>query len=355
MRLNVGLSLLAVGVCWTSAHAQDLSAFRATFEGSLAEIEATCTQRSSALGAPYLRSVEALYEQSRGAGDLAGALAAKAELDRARATGSPPDTLSEHAGVAALQAKYQQAVRLYQTERARQTAGLADQYDQALDKLQRSHVMEEALDQAQSVQKERERAKALPAITNARQTLADAAEATPPLPAVVSVADKPTPATPPVGTSARFTMKDAKDVIEKMDKLSEQDWRKLPGSVVAVEADPSKVCDTGTTLGPGDAVLLVPHPRDGWTPWAGRVEECDFRGLQGGVGGRRAGPRIRVGDFSPMALCGVVGRGFPFPVENNYLVTGQGKLDLSPGPRAIRLEGGQPRGSIRVKIIPVGE
>ena len=76
MRLNVGLSLLAVGVCWTSAHAQDLSAFRATFEGSLAEIEATCTQRSSALGAPYLRSVEALYEQSRGAGDLAGALAA---------------------------------------------------------------------------------------------------------------------------------------------------------------------------------------------------------------------------------------------------------------------------------------
>jgi hypothetical protein len=328
------------------AAAQDVASYRATFEASLAEIEAAHTQRTDALESSYLTSLEALYEQSRAGGDLAGTLAAKTEIDRLKAQKGLPAKLSDHAGVSSLQSKLEQALQPTRLERARQTAALADQYDQALDRLQRGYVVAEQLDEAQAVQRERDRAKALPSVDGARKAAAVADAAKPSTPAATA---QPARAVPAAALGA-FSIKDAKELVAKMDKLSEADWRKLPGTVVTVEADAAKPCDTRTELAAGDVVLLVPHPRDEWTPWAGRVEECDFRGLQGPA----ARPRLRVGPIAPMALCATVGRGFPAAVEGNYLVTGQGKLDLSPGLRAVRLEGGHPRGSIRVKIIPVG-
>ena len=349
MHRNLWIALLALCLRGV-AGAQDAASYRATFEASLAQIESAFTQRTSALEASYAKSLETLCEQYRVAGDLSGTLATKREIDRFASERRLPDSPSEHAAVAALQEKLRQACAQPRDDRARQTVALADQYDQALERLQRSCVVAGHLPEAQAVQTERERARLLPTVSQSREAVAALAAAQ--QPPASATAQSPTQApTPPSSAAASggMTVKAAKELVAGMDKLSEADWRKLPGSVVTVHADPGKACDTATELAAGDVVLLVPHPRDEWTPLSGRIEECDFRGLRGTV----ARPRLRIGPIAPMALCAAVGGGFPSPVEGNFLVTGQGKLDLSPGLRAVRLEGAKPRGSIRVKVIRV--
>ena len=131
-----------------------------------------------------------------------------------------------------------------------------------------------------------------------------------------------------------------KDLLDKVDNLSDEEWDKLPGKIFTVSSKAE--CKTEIKIKEGEKYLAIPNPKDLWNTSPDRWPNVNFLG--------HLDQKQKAENGLPyMQLCYSTS-GALKPIVNNYLITTPGDLVFAPSDK----EGGgkltNNQGSIRVKV-----
>jgi hypothetical protein len=153
------LLLILLPVVALAADPAELTALREQFTTQLSTIQQDATQKSKLAQQTYLDAVDAAQRQLAASGDLDGALAAKAEKERA-ASGAAIDPAKRKTLPPAIQRdllRYDQAVAPIAQARAAAERKVRDQYLAGLARLQQQFTQANELEKAVAVRHARER------------------------------------------------------------------------------------------------------------------------------------------------------------------------------------------------------
>jgi hypothetical protein len=161
----LGVALIAAG----PAPAKDLATYKATYERKLAEITLSHGVVTSGLDRQYEKALAGLLAKVKKAGDLDETKAVMSEIARFGNQKAIPSQPSELLDIQKLQSHYTRLRAPHEGNKAKNIITLTTQYDQVLERLQRSLVSSDKLDEATAVQKERGRLQET-AVYNAAET-----------------------------------------------------------------------------------------------------------------------------------------------------------------------------------------
>ena len=152
---TLALVLVALFVNSTVTCATTLDSYIAAYEKEVEGILLVYEADKTTLDARYAEALEALLSEVKGAGDLDATTAVLAESGRFDREGKMPDTPAASPRVGKLQSFYAEKASSSEEDKARKILSLATTYDRALERLQRSLVSSDKLDEARLVKDER--------------------------------------------------------------------------------------------------------------------------------------------------------------------------------------------------------
>ena len=149
---------------------------RAKFDAEAGKLAAAREEKATALGDKYVKSLAALEKAAQESGQLEPVLAVRKEHARYDAEHGPgdPEAASGVAELDAQRSDYANEAHAVEVEYAGKVITLAGQYDEFLATLQEKYTRQGSYDAALKVKDERTGIEALPAVSAARFTLADA-------------------------------------------------------------------------------------------------------------------------------------------------------------------------------------
>lgn len=148
-----GVVMLTAGL----ASANDLNAYKSTYEKRLDDLILSHGIQMTELGQQYIKSLEKLLAKIKKAGDLDKTTAVMEEVARFRNERGIPATPSELPDLQYLQSLFTKQASIQEAENAKSIISLISRYDQALERLQKDLVSSDKLDDARAVKDERER------------------------------------------------------------------------------------------------------------------------------------------------------------------------------------------------------
>ena len=156
-----------------STRAGDMESYRGKYEDALGQINLEHGVKTTDLGQQYRTALDGLLGRVKRAGDFVKTKAVLAEIDRfseEKAMLSEPAALMD---IKSYQSEYSRKLASLQVGNAKRTIILAQQYDNALLKLQRRLTSSSELDKASSVHDQREELKQSAEVVSAKSLLAE--------------------------------------------------------------------------------------------------------------------------------------------------------------------------------------
>ncbi|MBT7069001.1 MAG: hypothetical protein HN919_22075, partial [Verrucomicrobia bacterium] len=162
-----GVLLISVSI----ASSEDLKTYKATYEKRMEQIILTHGMKMIDLSQQYTKALDALLIKVKHTGDLDKTTAVMEEIARFRKEKSVPEKPSTLSGIQKLQSSFTKQASTHETSKAKSIITLAQKYDHALERLQRTLVSSSRLDDAKAVQEERKHVQEEEAVAAAKSWL----------------------------------------------------------------------------------------------------------------------------------------------------------------------------------------
>jgi len=179
-----GVVLITAGL----ASAKDLATYKATYEKEMENIILSHGMRMTEMFQQYTKFLDTLLAKVKKGGDLNTTTTVMEEIARFGTEKAMPKRPSALLDIQHLQSSFTKQASARETQKAKQVISLTSKYDQALERLQRSLVSSDKLDDAKAVQEERKRVRNTE-VVSAAKTLISACTA-PEKPKATSTARK---------------------------------------------------------------------------------------------------------------------------------------------------------------------
>ena len=166
------LCTLAATLAWaTHVPAADVASYRDTYQKKLAEIMQASSIEINQTARQYQEAVDSLLVRVRKSGNLDHTQAIATELERFATNRAMPETRSTVPELRAMQSVYNEQCAALDLRTARRVVDLTSQYDLALERLEKTLVAENKVQDAQAVRFERTAAAQAPICRSAQATV----------------------------------------------------------------------------------------------------------------------------------------------------------------------------------------
>jgi hypothetical protein len=176
---TVCAAVAIIGLLAVLASAGDLATYKATYDQQIEVIVLSHGGQMMELSKEYSKALESLLNKVKAAGDLDKTKAVMAEIARFDKGPAMPGAPAVNLDVKNLQSVYRTRATIYNSDKARKIVGLVTKYDEALAGLQKKLVAASKLDEAESVQKERQAVKVSDVYTQAKAGMTAASTSVP--------------------------------------------------------------------------------------------------------------------------------------------------------------------------------